>query len=300
MNWLFFAFLAPAIYAFVVLIDKYILSKEITDYQGLPIFTSIMGFIAGIIILIITRLPFLGIYDTAIVLIVGILTVISFVFYYKAISTEEASNINFLFQMQPVMVLVASFLFFSERVDLWQFVGFMLIFTAVIGVSYKKSNQKKGYFSPAFFNILIYDILWAISALLMKFSLTIHTLSQTLGYQSIGVGIGGIIIYLSYKPVRIAFHKTLKKVSKSALLILLVNELIFIFARSITYFAYSLGSVSIVSVLEGMQIFYGIVYGILLTLIIPKIIKEDIQPKTLVKKGFFGIILLIGAWLITL
>jgi len=76
------------------------------------------------------------------------------------------------------------------------------------------------------------------------------------------------------------------------------NELIFVIAKSITFFAYSIGTASLVSVVGSTQVFFGVVYGCLLTIFFPKIIKEDISKEELLKKVIAAVVLFVGLWLV--
>lgn len=299
MNWLFPSLLAPAVYALVVFIDKYLLEKEIKDYRGMPIFASIAGFISGTIIWIIAGFPVLTFFDGLLVITTGILTAISFAAYYEAVSSEEASNINLLFQMFPVIILILSFLFLRETINIRQIFGFGLILSSVLGVA-SNGKQRNGRFhlSKAFYLILIYDIFLAISAVLMKFAINKNSFADVLAYQSWGVGLGGVALYIFSSKIRIAFKNTIKTVRKIALGIMFFNEFVFVIGRSLTYFAFSLGSTALVSVLEGTQVFYGVFYGMLATIFIPRVLKENISKTTTTKKILFSIILFLGIWLI--
>ena len=75
-SWLFFALLAPAIYALVVFIDKYVVSKEIKDYLCMPIYSAIVGLIAGTLLWLVFGRPLLSFKDTIIVFSVGIFFIV--------------------------------------------------------------------------------------------------------------------------------------------------------------------------------------------------------------------------------
>ena len=115
MNWLFFALLAPAIYAVINFIDKYLLEKVIKDYRGMPIYTAISGLIVGTILWVINGFPLLPIKDGLLILLTGILSIFGFSFYFRALAEEQASKIVVLFQMTPVIVLILSLIAVKRR-----------------------------------------------------------------------------------------------------------------------------------------------------------------------------------------
>ena len=298
MSWLFFALLSPVIYTAVNFIDKYLLNKVVRDYKALPIYTAIAGFFFGIIIWIFTGFPILPIKDTVIVLITGILTVMSLVLYSKALLEEETSKIIFLFQIIPLFSVVLSYIFLKEYLTINQMMGFCLVLISSILVVVDKVD-KKVKVSKALFYLLIYDFIWALCGILMKYALNVNSFSKLLSYESIGVGIGGLILYLTVPSIRNAFNKNFPKTKNKALGIIFLNECVFIIAKSLSYFAFSLGPVALVSVLENTQVFYGVLIGSILTIFWPKIFNERMSKEALIKKIVLGIILVIGIILLT-
>lgn len=293
MNWMFYALLAPAIYAIVTYVDKYILEKEINDYNALPLFTSCIAFIAGCIFFIITGAPIIPLRDTLLILTTGILSSLSLIVYARALSLEETSKVNALMQMFPIISLVLSFLILKEVITLKQFLGFIIILSSTIGFSFKK--EKKGFsLSKGFFLMLIFDILWAISGIIMKFVIRENSFSEVLSYESFGIAFGGVLIFIFYKTARKAFLKSLKNIKFSAIRAISINETTFVVAKATTFYAFSLGPVALVSVLEGTQTFFALFYGWILTLLFPSVFKEDISKKGLSKKLILFVLLFLG------
>ena len=298
MSWLQYAIFAQLIYTIVVFIDKYIVSKEVKDYQGLPIFTTFIGFVAGFLFWIFTGFPTLSTSDALIVLGTGILTIWGTYFYFKAISSDESSTVIILMQMIPVVVLILAFIFLNEKLTLFQFLGFLLILVSTTAISLEKTAVKIKL-SHTFMDMIIVDIFWAGAAVLIKFAVETNSFSKILPYESWGIGIGGVFLYIFLSKVRRSFHKTLKIIRFRALVIMLSNEVLYIVAKSLTYFAYFLGPVTLVSIISGTQVIFGIIFGVLLTIFLPEFFIEDINTGTIVKKSIFAIIALSGIVLIS-
>lgn len=296
-NWLTFALLAPLVFTGVNFVDKYIVEKEVKDYRGMPIYGTIMGLIMGTLFWILTGFPILNLKDTLILLLTGSITIWAAALYFQAISMEEASRVILLFQMTPILVLIMSYIFLGERITLQQLVGFFLILLAVIGVS---DSIKKGGFqlSKAFWLILAVDFMWAISAILIKFSINETSFTQVLSYESWGLGLGGLLLYAFFPSIRNSFNYSIKTVRKTALVIMFGNEGLFVFGKSLQFFAYSLGNAALVSIIGSTQVFIGIIVGIVLTIFLPHIIKEDITKTILVKKLALAVVMFIGLVLI--
>lgn len=297
MNWLFFALLAPAVYAIVVFVDKYILEKEVTDYLGMPIYSAVIAAIFGVLIWIGTGFPQLSLRDSILIIFTGILTVFGLASYFKALASDEASKITILFQMTPVITLILSYFLLGDKLSFPQFVGFMLILISTIGISVNKS-VKKFYFSSVFFLILLTDFLWAFAFVLFKFVTETNSFTDVISYESLGMGVGGFILYNLFPSIKHAFEKTNKKVGSRVFWFIVINEGVFLISRLLTYLAISKGPVALVDVIGGTQVIFALVYGFALTKIFPKIFREDISKKGLSKKLIIVVLVILGLGLI--
>jgi drug/metabolite transporter (DMT)-like permease len=297
LNWLFFALLAPAIDAGINFSDKYIVESEVKDYRGMAIYSAIMGLMMGTIFWVVTGYPFLSARDTVIILVTGMLNVWALALYFRAISSEEVSKLIIFFKATPLFVMLFSFIFLKETVTLVQGLAFTLIMIAVVGVAFE-GKQNMFRLSPALLPILIVDVLWAIAAILVKFTIETNSFSKILSYESWGIALGGIMLYVLFPSMRNAFSESIKTIRRLALGVMFVNEGMFVLSKSLTFFAYSIGPTALVSTVGNTQIFFGILYGLVLTAIAPTIIKEDIERASLIKKVAFASLLFLGIWLI--
>jgi len=300
MNWLFFAILAPAVYSIVNFTDKYIVEREVIDYRGMPIYGTIMGLIFGTLFWIGSGFPIISTRDTLLVVFTGMLTIWGAALYFKAISDEAASKIIILFQMSPVLTLLLSFLFLKEVISLKQLLGFVLILTSAIGVSLKKQNKISDGFklSSSFFLILLTDLMWATSNVIFKFVIDINSFSKVVAYESWGLGIGGLLLYLFFPRIRTAFLHSIKTVRKLALGVIFFNEGVFVVGKLLTFLAVSMGPVSLVSVIGSTQVFFGVFYGFVLAKIAPSTFEEDISRKGMLKKLLFATLIFFGIFLV--
>lgn len=297
MNWLFFALLAPLIYAIVVDVDKYILEKEIPDYRGMPIYSAMAASIFGIILWVTTGFPILSLRDSLLIILTGMLTVWGLATYFKALSDDEASKVTIFFQMTPVIILVMSYFFLKEAISFNQFLGFLLILFATTFISVGKKGIALSL-SSSFFLILFTDFLWASAYVLFKFVVNANSFSRVISYESMGIALGGLVLYVFFPSIRKSFLKARKKIKKRVFGFIFLNESIFVLSRLCTYLAISLGPVALVEVVAGTQVFFAILYGAILTLLAPKIFKEDISREGLVKKLAMGGFVLIGLYLV--
>lgn len=300
MSWLFFALLAPAVYAVVVFIDKYILEKEIADYRGLPIYSAIIALMFGTALWVAAGFPSLEFIDASLIIVTGIFTVWGLALYYSALSHSEVSKVTILFQMTPVITLVLSYLLLGDTISLKQFIGFLLIFISTIGVSLTLNKAaKKIRLSRVFVTILLTDFLWASAFVIFKLVIEANSFITVISYESWGIALGGLMLYLFFPSVRNAFHGTNKRIGRRVVILIAINEGIFLLSRLLTYLAISKGPVALVDVVGGTQVFFAIGYGLVLTLIAPTIFQEDITKQGLVKKVSMAVLVFLGLWCIS-
>lgn len=297
MNWLFLAVLAQATYTVVVYIDKYILQNEVKDYKGIPIYSAVVAFIFGSIIWFITGRPILNFTDGFLIVLTGVLTIWGLAIYFKALTNHEASRVMILFQMTPVITLILSSLFLKEQISFPQLIGFLLILFSSIAISINKQT-KVFKISNAFFLVLLTDFFWASAYIIFKFVVNNIPFSKVISYESWGIGFGGLILYIFFPSIRNTFYKIQKKAGRRIISFISINEGVFLLSRFLNYLAISLGPVALVNVIGGTQVFFAILYGLILTVLAPKVFKEDINKEGLSKKIALGGFILLGLWLI--
>ncbi len=294
MNWIFFAILSPAIVTAVTFIDKHLVSNVVKDYKAMPIYTSIVGFIAGLLFWIFTGFPILSCRDGGIIVLTGMITIWSTFLYFKALEGEQTSNINILFQTFPVMALILAYLFLGETITVKQFIGFIFILSAAVGVSFQPRKKGEKTLSKAFFLILIFNFMTAISSVLIKFAIDTTSFSQVLSYESLGIALGGLLVFILFPGIRKAFIANIKIVKRKTVKIIFINEGLFVLAKSLGFYALVLGPVALVTVLSGTQAFFGIIFGFTLTKLFPKLFKEDISSGGIIKKMGFAVLIVVG------
>ncbi|MFC7063385.1 DMT family transporter [Halobacillus seohaensis] len=72
-------------------------------------------------------------------------TMLPFIFYTKGLNTIESSKASIIATIEPVVASIMGFLVFQEKLNIWQYIGIVMVIASVIIVqeSVKKSNKKK-------------------------------------------------------------------------------------------------------------------------------------------------------------
>lgn len=286
--WILYSLLGTAIFVVVVFVDKYNLSKHIKDYRGMAMYSAIVGLVVGTLLWIINGFPILDLRDGLLVILTGILSIFGAAIYFYVIQREHGSKVIFLFQLVPIFVLVLAAVFLKEEVTLRKLLGFALILIPSLIVSSNEDGKLKLDLGKNTLLILLVDFLTAISAVLFKFVVDAGSFSKVVAYESWGWAIGGAILFTFIPSVRKAFIETTKALKKQALTLIFVNEFFYIASKLLLFLAISLGSVYLVNVITGTQVIFGVLYGVILTLIAPKFFKEDVTKSGLLKKILLG------------
>ena len=143
------------------------------------------------------------------------------------------------------------------------------------------------------------NLLAAASVVVYKFVVDQVPFSETIALESFGWAIGGLILFALIPDVKAGFMSTIKTVSKTAIYFVIFNEILYILSKFFTYFASSIGSVSLVSVLSGTQVLFGIILAVIFTRLLPKIFKERFSLKSIAYKFFLFAIMMVGMYLIS-
>lgn len=296
---LFFSLLSPALFAVNNYIDKILLSKFEIHPTVVAIYSGFFTVLAGLIILFFTGFYPADIKTISILLMSGFLTALYILPYCKGLSLDETSSVVPLFQLTPVFVLILSFLFLDEKLAFNQYLGSFIIIFAGFLILVEKSSKNIFKLRPAFWYIALSCLMFALAQVLYKFGVQEVPFWHTLPYESLGIAIGAVSILL-YSKNKQLFKEETKRFTTKVYTSMAINEFVYVISRYTGYFAISLISVSIVSVLSGFQSVFALIYGVVLTLFLPKIIKEGISKRTLGIKIFSILIMFVGLYLIFL
>ena len=307
MNWLVLALLGALVYTIVNFVDKAILVHAVRNARAIPVFLAIVHLIMGTILWLIADHPVFPSGATVRLLLSGALVICGTFLLFQAYTREETSKVVVWAQMLPVVALILSVLVLNETLTTQQLFGFGLVLIASIGLSLDPSSNVLRP-STALWFILGAVIVWASSDVLLKWTLNQYPqlVAQTetgldvraflaiIAYQSWGFAIGGAILTMLIAPIRHAFFNTLVSTPKRGFVFLFLNETLFILRQYLKGMALALGSVAIVTVLDGTRAFVGIILGWLLTRLFPRTYQENITARALLFKAVFALLLFVG------
>jgi len=301
MSWFFIALGAPALWGAVNHVDKYIITRYFKSDRGvgsLVIFTSLSGIIMAILIVIFAPHSLgLEIIPAIVIAVNGAILVASFIPYMYAIEHEEASFVTALFQMIPVFVYILALIFLNEQLSTSQILSSALVVVGATIISLDLTHTIRFKAKP-FWLMMLSSFMLAVNALIFKVIALDANFWGTAFWEYVGGGIFGIVL-LSLMPLyRRQFIATVKLSGAKVVSVNLVAEMMNIVAKLLANFASLLAPLALVWVVNGFQPALVFVYGIILTLFIPKWGKENLSRKVVLQKISAMVVIFVGVVLL--
>lgn len=302
MNWFLIALLPPLLWSITNHIDKYVLSKLFKDNS----IGNAIIFSSGISLLVLPVIFFISPsvlkdfhYNYLLISINGFIYLLATLPYFYALKKDDASLTIPLFQMIPVFSFILEYLLFKETLNGYQIIGGLLIIISSIFISLDISQIKKLKMKWDIFILMtISSLLYAFNFLLFKYFAVETDFLTTCFWEYVGFLIFGICIFVFVRSYRNGFMKIIKNNKPSVFRLNGISEAINIIAKITFNYASTLIPVTLVWLVDGLQSVFVFIIGILLTIFLPKISKEDISKRTFFQRALAICIMMIGIYII--
>lgn len=291
-----FTLIASLLWAFGVVIDKYILTEHMQDpfsYQLLYAITEAPILLLPLFTSISFAFPW-----SALGILGGFGTYLGLTLYFRAIAIEEASIVISLLYISPIMVLPLAYVFLGEILSLWGYFGAALLISGAMLISHKKVKGKSRVLTPILGLILASDVVWAGYEVLTKYVLNAVEYTSYLFWNFVGTAIIAFSLFCVPK-IRRNFLSDVQRVSKTVHFWRIINTSMSFLAVIFYYIAISSGPVSLVSTASTLEPFFVFIMTLPLSLYMPRILKEGTERKVVTVKAIAIILIIVGTWLIT-
>jgi len=289
------ALIAPIFWAALNIIDKYFLTKLIKNAFSYQILMLFFDSIAILPLFLFTKISFA--YPWFISGIVSnLLLSFAFIWYNKAMMIEEASRVVMMFYLNPLFALILAYVFLGETLDFSKYVGILFLVLSALMISYKKTKGKFK-FSAALGFVLIISISWAMFEVFSKYAFNFIDYFSFLFWNIVGAIISGFVL-LCFPKYRKDFFNDMRKVNKKKVFFWRTFSVIVYYTALISfYIAISKESVSLVAAIPSLQPLFVLIYTVILSLFIPKILSEKISKLIILIKILSIILIIAGTWL---
>ncbi|MCB9805672.1 EamA family transporter [Candidatus Nomurabacteria bacterium] len=296
MSWFLLLLLPPLLWSISVYLDKYLLSRFFKE-KGVMLLVVISS-LASLVILpffFFFHLDFnIDLIYILILFISGALSMLGFIPYYRALEENDASLVAPFFQTITIFSYIIGYIFLGDILTHTQVIAIFIVMFAAVGLSLD-FRSKATFNKKVLLLTLLSSLTLAIQSNIFRFvGLVEGNFWVNFFWESIGAGILGILIIIFSKKIRTELKKVFQSATGQMITLNILNETLNISALMIFSFAFILTPVALVQIFNGVQPFFTILIGVILTIFFPKLIKEDISKKVILPKLIFVAMMFLG------
>ncbi|MFA5363962.1 MAG: EamA family transporter [Candidatus Bathyarchaeia archaeon] len=296
MDWFAFALLSPAFWGINNIFYKFLMTKKFQGYYSMIIYLNFIDLIFAGIVCVVSPISFQLPY-AVFAMLVGVMPVLSFWFYSKALLVEEISRITPLFQFIPIFVVMLSMVFLGEILSAQKYLGIALIVATSLLVSYRKS-ENGGSLSSAFKWMMPFCVILSVYNVFNKYLLAYIDSWSVFFWMMVG-SFFAVLVMLGFSKPRKEFSETVQHDWKTKFVSTVTCEGLYFLGTICSLIAMSGGYVSIVSALSGLQYFFVFLFMVVLSLFVPQFLKEEIHRKAVALKAVAVVLMFVGTWILT-
>jgi len=296
VEWFIFAVIAPMLWAIVNIIDKYFLTKLIKNPFSYQILTLLTDTLILLPLILFAEISFnypWYLWSIIIGVIIGLVPVL----YNKAMTLEEASRVVPMFYLNPIFVLPLAYFFLNETLSFQKYAGVFLLVISAALISYKKLKGKFRI-SPALIYILLFSLVWAGYEVSTKYIFSFIDYFSFLFWTVVGALFGGLIL-LFIPKIRDDFIVDMRKANKKKVFFWrLITVAVYYTGVVSIYIAISIGLISLVSAIPSLQPLFVLLYTLLLSFFMPKVLSEKVSKLIIFTKILSIILIFVGTLLV--
>lgn len=302
-HWLLLALIPPFLFALVNHIDKYLIEKYFKrgEVGSLILFSSLVGIpvatVIGIFHPSVFSIPFS---HAGLLILGGALFILGSIAYFYALEADETSFVAPLFQMIPVISFFLAFIFLKETLSLKQIIGSFIIFAGVTALSVEFSAKGFILKKKTFLLMFFASVFMSVDNLIFKIVTVEADFWQSAFWEYIGFIVIAMIIFVFFPAYRKHFLKVVKQNSVKVLSLNFSNEGLVTIGKIMLHYASLLGPLSLVTLVsEGLQPFFVLAIGVILTLFWPQIVSENLAKKYFLHKLVAIFCIFLGTYFIS-
>src|SRR3989304_213517 len=279
--WAVLSILAAFLWAITNAVDKFVYSKWIKHQHVFApaLILAPISLITAFIIYFTQGFAQLSFIHLLLALFSGAVFAVLIILYIKAVQIEEVSRVIPLFYLAPAFTAIMAALFLSEVFAAIDYIGIALLMLGAILISTRSLKQIS--LGKAFWLMFLAALFWAISLVVTKYLLNFTDYWTIFAYARIGT-------FLSISPLFFFYFKdlvaTLKEHGAKVVTVIGLSESLSLSATLSITIASAVGFVTLVNALAAVQPFFILAIAAALSIFYPKILKEDVDKKTIALK----------------
>lgn len=301
MSWFYISLLGTSLFAAGNFIDKILISKYFKGggVGALAIYSAFIGFFLLPLPIFFDLnyfdIPFT---DIGIMMASGVVYLVGIIAYLYAMTKDDTSSVVPLFQTIPIFAFILGYFFLNEIISALQFTGILLIILGSMFLSIDLAEKKIRFKYDVVALMLISSFFIALSNFLFKVGGVDYGFIVTSFWAYMGYAILGVVLFIFLKSYRREFLTSVRENKAFVLGINTLNEVIAIAGKMLQNLATLMAPLALAIAVNGFQPLLVLIYGVLLTIFVPNLIKENVNKKHLAYKFVCIIVLMSGAFMI--
>ncbi len=289
MIWLLLVLVAYFLNAVSTLISKWLLIKSIPEPVVFTFYIGVLNLVA--LLLIPFGFYFPGMNAVIIAIFSGIFFGLGFYFLARALRIDQASQVApMVGGLQPIFVLLFAFWFLPERLSGGEYLGILFLILGSLIMAYEFSRRR--IFTEGIKDIILSSVFFGFSYALLK----LVYLQQGFVSGFIWTRIGTFLLVIAlaalpgnWRKIRDNLKGTGEKVKGIFVLAQILGAASFL----IIAYAISLGPVTIINAMQGVQYALLFLLVIILARRYPHLLDEPLSKKIIIQKSIaIGLIML--------
>jgi drug/metabolite transporter (DMT)-like permease len=302
MSWFFIAVWAPFLVACANHNDKFLLSKYVAEKNIGSILIASSLFSSVAIPLVLLQEPHA--YDISaaqgIALVAtGMSSVFVNVCYLYALDIDEASFVTPFYQTVPIFAYFLGYFILGETITLVQGLGSLVIIVGALALSFEFARWRMRFKRNVVTLMLGASFLSAVNGVIFKLIAVDKGFWVSLFWGFVGQVIAGVTLSICVPSYRKDFLGLFKRQEIAVLCLIALSRTLFSVSEGITLYATLLAPVALVLLVNSFQPFFVFAFGILLTLLFPRVAEESLDRMKMLQKVAGIGLMLVGSYLIS-
>ncbi len=276
------------------IIDKYVISKHLSDPGLIYILISIIHIVFGAGIMFFVK-ESVGIGHLILLAATAAIWIVMGYAYFIAARIEEISRVAPLFALVPVFVTIFGALFLGEVFTIKTYAGITIVVIGSALIMFR--GHVKALLSSRAFGLMVLSAFAAsIQSIVTKYMLNFYSYWTVYAWFTLLAGAIGIMIFARLMP---KLRQSIKESGWKGVILYSLSESNSQIAVFLYTIAASLWYISLVSSVVTVQYLFVFIWTILLTRLKPEWIKEELTKKITIQKIFAIVLIIGGIYLIT-
>lgn len=294
MSWIIFAILEPIFHGLANIIDNHFTNNLFAKITTLVFFASFTNLLFLPIILVLDFPAFITLSQLPFFIILG-LTGIGYLYpYYKSLQNDDTSVVVSLFSLGKIFVPLLAFLIVGEVLSSTQYIGFFIIILSATLLTL--NTQQKFRPNASFFWMILCTIILSLEVVIYKYIFTLMSWGTGFVWATIFSFLFALPLFFITKTRTDIISQI--KTFKSNFRLFAFEEFLTFSGSAASTFAISLTSVTLVSAISSFQPVIVLLYALILGPFFPTVFKENITPKSIIKKVILFIMMVFGVILV--